>query len=62
MRKYIYWIDVINSSGDTIDDFKEWVIAKDQISARQQIEKQYPDRNRYKIMLLKTELYEADQA
>lgn len=60
MRKYIYWIDVINSSGDTIDDFKEWVIAKDQISARQQIEKQYPDRNKYKIMLLKTELYEAD--
>lgn len=60
MRKYIYWIDVINSSGDTIDDFKEWVIAKDQISARQQIEKQYPDRNRYKIMLLKTELYEVD--
>lgn len=60
MRKYIYWIDVINSSGDTIDDFKEWVIAKDQISARQQIEKQYPDRNKYKIMLLKTELYEVD--
>lgn len=60
MRKYIYWIDVINSSGDTIDDFKEWVIAKDQISARQQIEQQYPDRNKYKIMLLKTELYEAD--
>lgn len=60
MRKYIYWIDVVGSNGDTIDDFKEWVIAKDQISARQQIEKQYPDRNRYKIMLLKTELYEAD--
>lgn len=60
MRKYIYWIDVINSSGDTIDDFKEWVIAKDQISARQQIEHKYPDRNRYKIMLLKTELYEVD--
>lgn len=60
MRKYIYWIDVVNSSGDTIDDFKEWVIAEDQISARQQIEKQYPDRNRYKIMLLNTELYEVD--
>ena len=61
MKKFTYWVYVVNSAGELTDSFKDFVIASDQITARNKINELYPNNSIYRAVLNKVETYEIDK-
>lgn len=52
MSKYIFHITEKNSNFQLVDDWNEWISARDEFSAKHEIESAYPREKGYECTLI----------